>query len=190
MGEALAITAMVAAIAGAGYSAYNSYQTGKAQNAQAQAESEEMNRQARLEMDRAEIAQLQGEQEAEKRSRILAQDIGATYANWAGNGLLTDGAGGVKDSLTAVIKTQTAEGVADISNIRDNTTIKVWEHQSNAASARASALNKIVYGRNMKAAGVNSAIGSSIQGIGAAAGIGATAAKNYGWGANPTALTK
>lgn len=181
MGEIMLIAGMITAIAGGAYSAYSSHQQGKAQQAQAKAEAEEMNRQAKLSEERAAIAQLQGEQEAEKRSRALAADIGSTYANWAGNGLLVDGAGNMKDSLTSVVNTQTAEAQADISTIRDNTAINIWEHQSNAASARASALNRQVYGKNMKRAGTNAAIATGIQTAGSLVGMGAQGAKDYKW---------
>lgn len=182
MGEAMLVAGMIMAIAGGAYSAYSSHQQGKAQQTQAKAEAEEMNRQAKLSEERAAIAQLQGEQEAEKRSLALAADIGSTYANWAGNGLLVDGAGNTKDSLTAVVNTQTAEAQADISNIRDNTAINIWEHQNNAASMRASALNRKVYGKNMKRAGTNSAIATGIQTVGSVAAMGAQGAKDYKWG--------
>lgn len=180
--EALLFAAIVATAAGGTYSAYSSHQQGKAQQTQAKAEAEEMNRQAKLSEERAAIAQLQGEQEAEKRSRALAADIGSTYANWAGNGLLVDGAGNTKDSLTAVVNTQTAEAQADISNIRDNTAINIWEHQSNAEAYRASALNRQVYGKNMKRAGTNAAIATGIQTAGSVMSMGAKGAKDYKWG--------
>ena len=73
--EAVVIAGMVATIAGAGYSAYSQHQQGKAANTAAKAAAAESERQAQLENERAGIAQIQGEQEAERRSRQLAQDI-------------------------------------------------------------------------------------------------------------------
>ena len=67
-----------------------------AQQYQAQAEAyaqqaAENERLAGVENEKAGIAQVQGEQEAETRSRALAAEIGNLYAVQAGNGLLVDG---------------------------------------------------------------------------------------------------
>ena len=190
--EAVVIAGMVATIAGAGYSAYSQHQQGKAANTAAKAAAAESERQAQLENERAVIAQIQGEQEAERRSRQLAADIGSTYANYAGNGLLVDGAG--KDTLGSVLKTQVAEGQADISTIRDNTALNVWTHQSNAASLLASAANQRISGRNSAAAGTLSAIGTGISGAGQVASQYSAGASRFGesgkksfW--NPTGST-
>jgi hypothetical protein len=162
--EVVAIASLVAMAVGGGYSAYSSYQQGKAQQTQAKAQAAESERQAELEMERAGIAQIQGEQEAAKRSRQLAADIGSSYANYAGNGLLVDG--GTKDTLASVLKTQVAEGPADISTIKDNTALNIWTHESNAKSLLASAGNMRIAGVNAKRAGVNSAIGTSFSTVG------------------------
>lgn len=118
----------------------------KAAEAEAAAQAREQERQARLEDERAGIAQIGGEQEAEKRSRILAQDIGSMYADFAGNGLTLDGS--AKDSVGAALKTQVGEAQSDISTIRDNAAMTVWTHQANAASYRASAANALIAGQN------------------------------------------
>ena len=190
--EAVVIAGMVATIAGAGYSAYSQHQQGKAANTAAKAAAAESERQAQLENERAGLAQIQGEQEAERRSRQLAADLGATYANYAGNGLLVDGAG--KDTLGSVLKTQVAEGQSDISTIRDNTALNVWTHQSNAASLLASAANQRISGRNAAAAGTMSAIGTGISGLGQVASQYSAGAAKFGesgkksfW--NPTGST-
>lgn len=167
MGMATGTTAAVVggvatagALASAGLSAYegiSSYRQGKAQSSQlraaaaaaqseADAQALEKERQARLEAQRAGIAQIQGEQEAERRSRILAQDIGSMYANYAGNGLLVDGT--AKDTLGAALRTQVSEAESDISTIRDNAAMNVWTHQANAASLSASAANTRIAGSN------------------------------------------
>lgn len=158
--EITAIAGLIASAAGGGYSAYSSYQQGKAQETANRAAAEEAMRQAELENERAGIAQLAGEQEAEKRSRQLAAAIGAEYATWAGNGLMVDGRG--KDTLGSVLSTTVAEAEADISTIRDNAAMEVWGHQSNAAALRASAANSLIAGRNASAAGTTGAVAGGI----------------------------
>jgi len=152
-----------AAAAGAGLSTYegiSAYRQGRAQASQlrgaaaaAQAEADaaaaEQERQARIEAAKAGIAQIQGEQEAERRSRVLANDIGSMYANYAGNGLIVDGT--AKDTIGAALRTQVGEAESDISAIRDNAAMDVWTHQANAASHRASAKNARIAGRNQAA---------------------------------------
>ena len=100
-----AVVADAAIIAGSSYGAYSAYEQGKAAEQQAKAANEqakaqasayaaqaaESERQAELERDRAGIAQIQGEREAERRSRALSAEIGSIYAATAGNGLLVDG---------------------------------------------------------------------------------------------------
>lgn len=147
-------------LASAGLSAYegvSSYQQGKAEaatlkdqaeaaEAEARGKANEMNRQASLEDIRAGIAQVGGEREAEKRSRLLAQDIGSMYADFAGNGLLVDGSS--KDVVGAALRTQVGEAQSDISTIRDNSAMEVWTHMANASSYRASAANALTAGHN------------------------------------------
>jgi len=167
----MAGAADAATIAGSVYGGVSSYKAGKAEQAaakqaakaaqqQAEAKQEEMNRLARMEETRAGIAQIQAEQEADKRSRAMAQDVGSLYSNFAGNGLMVDGAG--NDSLGAALKYTVEEAQADISTIKDNAAMNVWTHQSNAASLRAS-------GANARIAGYNQALGLLAQGRMAAA---------------------
>lgn len=174
MAEYVFVAGMVASAAAQGYSAYASYQQGKAQQTAAKAAAAESERQAKLENERAAIAQVQGEQEAEKRSRILAADIGSLYANYAGNGLLIDGS--TKDTIGSALSTTVAEAQSDISAIRDNTALNVWTHQSNAQSLLASAANQRISGVNAYRSGLTGAIGGS---IGAAGSL----AMAYGQGA-------
>lgn len=190
MCDGISAAMLVIGVAGAAVSGVSSYQQGQAakrsadaQRQQAEAQASESERQARIENERAAIAQTQGEQEAAKRSRLLAADIGAAYAAYAGNGLLVDGATGA-DTLGSVLRTQVSEGQADISTIRDNTALSVWEHQSNASSLLASAENARIYGRNMSTvgrmqsrAGTLGAAGSAISGVASAVG-GAAALHN------------
>lgn len=159
----------------------------EAQQTAAEAQAQENERQAQLENERAGIAQIQGEQEAAKRSRTLAADIGSLYADAAGNGLLVDGGLGTKDTLGSVLTTTVAESQQDISTIRDNTAISVWEHQSNANSLRASAgnarisgLNALASGKAQASAAKVGAVGSTIQGVGSAAGSASALHNNIG----------
>ena len=193
------------ALAGAGLSAYegvSGYQQGRAQASQlrsaaaaakseADAQAAEKERQARLEDARAGIAQIAGEQEAERRSRILANDIGSMYANFAGNGLALDGT--AKDTIGAALRTQVGEAQSDISTIRDNAAMTVWTHQANAGSYRASAANARIAGRNQAAlyraqaksaarsgrAGLFSGLGKAGLSLG---GLGLGLAANWGTG--------
>ena len=190
-----AVVADAAIIAGSSYGAYSAYEQGKAAEqqakaaneqakAQASAQAAESERQAELERDRAGIAQIQGEREAERRSRALSAEIGSIYAATAGNGLLVDG--NEDDTFASVVRSSVAEGQSDITTIRDNTAISVWDHQANerallaqAAIQRGAAANSIVSGQNSLIAGRNAAktgklnaIGTGLQGIGQLVGMG------------------
>lgn len=165
--EGMFALALVSAIGGGVASAVSSYQQGKAQQQQAEAEAAQNEYQAKLEQSRSEIAQLQGEQEAAKRSRLMAADIGSAYANWAGNGLLADGK--QKDTLASILSTTVQEGTADISTIRENAAMNVWNHQANKASLLASARNNRTAGRNARVAG-RIGVASSLLGAGYQAG--------------------
>ena len=160
-----------------------------------EAEAAQMARQAKMENVRAGIAQIQGEQEAEKRSRQLAQEIGSIYSDFAGNGVLVDTA--IKnDTVGSVLRTQMVEGQADINTIRDNTKMNVWEHQQAAKSYAASAAMKMMAGENALISGYYSAdqtrksarssFISSLIGLGGQTMTGIASGVNtydqYGWG--------
>ncbi len=157
VGEALTATAAVAGAAGTIYGGVASYQSGKAEAAanksaalaakrEAEAQAAEQTRQAQLENTRAGIEQIQGEQEAEKRSRLFAQDIGSIYANYAGNGLMLDGT--AKDTIGSALTSTAAEAAHDISTIRDSAAMNVWTRRANAGSLLASAANTRIAGHN------------------------------------------
>ena len=193
-----AVVADAAIIGGTAYSAYSSYEQGKAAEQQARAANEaakaqadmyrtqaaESERQATYERDRAGIAQVQGELEAEKRSRALSAEVGSIYAATAGNGLLVDGT--EDDTFANVLKSSVAEAQSDITTINDNKAISVWEHQNNrralltqASMQRAAAANSLVSGQNSLIAGQNArktselnAVGTSLQGLGSLVGMG------------------
>ena len=158
-----AIVADAALVAASAYSAYSSAQMSRAnaktaaqqQKLQAAAndmQARDLERQAAAEQQKAGIAQMQAEQEAEKRSRIMANDIGSAYANYAGNGLLVDGGDG--DTFGRVLTTTVAEAEQDISTIRDNGKMSVWDYKSNAQSL-------LVSGQTAKISGVSSLIGAA-----------------------------
>ena len=158
-----AVVADAALVAASAYSAYSAAQMSRAnaktaekqQKLQAEAynmQARDLERQAAAEQQKAGIAQIQSEQEAEKRSRIMANDIGSAYANYAGNGLLVDG--GSDDTLGHVLTTTVAEAEQDISTIRDNGKMSVWDYKSNAQSL-------LVSGQTAKISGVSSLIGAA-----------------------------
>ena len=164
-----AVAADAAIIAGTAFSAYSSYEEGKAAEQQANAAAAENRYQAQLMNERSAIAQLQGEQEAEKRSRLLAAEIGTQYANWVGSGLLVDKS---KDTFGNVLSSTVQEGEADISTIRNNSLIDVWTYKSNANSLLASAENNIISGSNARKAAKYNALGTSLSGAGSLIGMG------------------
>lgn len=125
------ITAAALATAAGGYMTYqNNKEAASIANAQGQA-------QAKIYAKQAEVAQQQGEKEAERRSKILAQDIGSAYSNYAANGLLVDGTSG--GTLGDVLKTTRQEANDDISTINENTANNVWTYKANEAYTRSSA---------------------------------------------------
>ena len=152
---AAAVVADVAIIGGTALSIASSYQQADAaedaaraqakaaaQQYQAQAEAyaqqaEENRLLAQVENEKAGIAQIQGEQEAETRSRALATEIGSLYAGFAGNGLLVDGS--ENDTFADVLKSSVGEAQHDIATINDNTAISVWDHQMNRRAYLANA---------------------------------------------------
>ncbi len=132
------VAAAVSTAIGGAVTAITARQNAKATKAAASAQAAELKQQADLKQAQAGIAQRQGEEEEAKRMRQLANDIGSTYANFAGNGLLVDSKGG---TIASVLKTQTEEGLSDVATIKDNTAMNVWTYQQNAANLRASAKN-------------------------------------------------
>ena len=181
-----------AVIAGTAFGISSSYKqadaAADAARAQAKAQADmyaqqaaENARLAEVENERSGIAQVQGEQEAESRSRALASEIGGIYAGFAGNGLLVDGS--EDDTFASVLKSSVGEAQHDITTIRDNAAISVWDHQQNrrAYLANASILsnaagNAVKVGeaqaRAAKAGLAENAIGKGISAAGTLAGMG------------------
>ena len=150
---------------------------------------------AKVENEKAGIAQLQGEQEAETRSRALASEIGGIYAGFAGNGLLVDGS--EEDTFANVLKSSVGEAQHDIATIKDNTAISVWDHQMNrraylanasildtaSRNAMISAQNALNVGEAQAAAaqaGVNlNAVGKGLSAAGTLAGMGVSSYSTF-----------
>lgn len=149
------------ALVGGGVSAYSSYQQGKAEKATADMQAEQYRQQAKLEQARAGQAQIAGEQEANKRALQLSQEIGSTYATFAGNGLELGTSGSVGDALRTTAKA----GGQDLSTIAYNTQMNVWGHLANAEVYQNDALIKNYEGKAAKKVGTLSAIGKGISAI-------------------------
>lgn len=144
----LAIGSMVMSAVGAGYNAVMSYQSGRADeaNARAQAEAQaalarsqaaaqqeqaaEYERQAKLEAEKAGQVQTQGMLEAERRSRARALSIGQIYADAAGNGLLVD----VGGSFADILKSENLAAEEDIAIMNANTAMNVFGQMENSRS--------------------------------------------------------
>lgn len=165
--EVVAIAALVSMAATAtagGISAYNSYEQGKEQERQAKFAANEAQKQAKLEQERANIAQIQGEQEAERRMRAYLQEVGSVYANAAGNGILID-SGSMGDTLGRTLDTSATFAAKDVSTIRDNTALSIWTHEANEGQLLRSAANYRKQGKAAYRAGI---IGATAAGIGTA----------------------
>ena len=98
-------------------------------------------RQGELSQERANIEQMKGERDAAKRSRILAQEIGQQYANFAANGIAVDA--NATDTVASVIKTATTEGQYDISTILENAEMNQWTFEEQKRTLQRSAANSL-----------------------------------------------
>ena len=102
--------------------------------------SEEL-RQGEISQEKANIEQLKGEREAAKRSRLLAQEIGEQYAQFAGNGF--DVAASPTDTFGSIIKSSVTEGQADISTILENANMNKWSYEEEKRTHRRSAASDL-----------------------------------------------
>lgn len=182
----LAIAGIVAMVVGAGVSIYSGYQANAASKtaakqqraaSEAAAQSQRMaadaqaqqlrdkaalaGLQASTEDKKAAVAQAQGEIEARRRSLQLAEDIGNTYAQFAGNGLLVDGG---NDSLGALLTAQTREAAQDVGIIKTNAANAVWEHGVNKASATLTEKSLLTQAHSASLAGEASANATLLSG--------------------------
>lgn len=153
-----AITMATLAAVGGGVSAYSSYQQGKAEQQAAEMQAEQYRQQAKLEQARAGQAQIAGEQEANKRALQLSQEIGSTYATFAGNGLELGTSGSVGDALRTTAKA----GGQDLSTIAYNTQMNVWGHLANAETYQNDAMIKSYEGKVARKTGTLKAIGTGV----------------------------
>lgn len=87
---------------------------------------------AKLEQQKAGVAQEAGEIEQQRRMRLYAADIGNLYAQYAGNGLLVDGGA---DTLGNLLRNNALEAGEDIGVSKANTANEVWEHDMNKTAA-------------------------------------------------------
>ena len=98
-------------------------------------------RQGEISQEKANIEQLKGEREAAKRSRLLAQEIGEQYAQFAGNGF--DVAASPTDTFGSIIKSSVTEGQADISTILENANMNKWSYEEEKRTHRRSAVSDL-----------------------------------------------
>ena len=165
--EWVAVGAMVV---GAAVQGYASYEQGKEARRQAEFQAGEARKQADLEQERANIAQLQGEQEAEKRMRAYTQEVGSIYADAAGNGMLIDSRS-AGDTLGKILDTSATFAAQDVSTIKDNTKLSIWTSMENKNQLLRSTENYRISGKNAYKAGILGATAAGIQGVGMAAGM-------------------
>jgi len=107
---------------------------------------EEM-RQGEIAQEKANIEQLKGEREAARRSRILAQEIGEQYAQFAGNGFAVDAS--PTDTFGAIIKSSATEGQADISTILENAKMNQWTFEEERRTQQRNAANSLQGANNL-----------------------------------------
>jgi len=104
-------------------------------------------RQGEIAQEKANIEQLKGEREAARRSRILAQEIGEQYAQFAGNGFAVDAS--PTDTFGAIIKSSATEGQADISTILDNAKMNQWTLEEERRTQQRNAANSLQGANNL-----------------------------------------
>ena len=107
---------------------------------------EEM-RQGEIAQEKANIEQIKGEREAARRSRLLAQEIGEQYAQYAANGF--DVAASPTDTLGAIIRSSTPEGQADITTILQNADLNQWTFEEEKRTQQRNAANSLRGANNL-----------------------------------------
>lgn len=103
-------------------------------------------RQGEVAQERANIEQIKGEREAAKRSRMLAQEIGQQYANFAANGIAVDAS--PTDTVGSVLRSTVTEGQADISTILENANLNKWTYEEQKRTFQRSAANSLAGANN------------------------------------------
>ncbi len=104
-------------------------------------------RQGEIAQEKANIEQLKGEREAARRSRILAQEIGQQYAQFAGNGFAVDA--NPNDTFGYIIQSSATEGQADISTILDNAKMNQWTFEEEKRTQQRNAANSLQGANNL-----------------------------------------
>ena len=104
-------------------------------------------RQGEIAQEKANIEQMKGEREAARRSRILAQEIGEQYAQFAGNGFAVDA--NASDTFGAIIRSSTTEGQADISTILENAKMNQWTFEEEKRTQQRNAANSLQGANNL-----------------------------------------
>lgn len=154
----------VTTLASAAYSAYEQRQAGKAEQQMYDLQAQEQKRQADLATERAGQEQVNADRDAQRRAMQLSQDIGAVYANAAGNGVLID-----SGNVTSIANANRLEGQADIDDLLSKKNMEIWGHTQNAEGYTRQAGISSFQGRAAKQAGNRKAVGSGISAIGATA---------------------
>ena len=163
---AAAVVVDAAIVAAGTLTAVNQYQQGQEQKRQANFQANEARKQAQLEQERANIAQIQGEQEVDRRMRAYSQEVGSVYANAAGNGILID-SGSTGDTLGKALDTSATFAAKDVSTIRDNTALSIWTHTTNEGQLMRSAANYRKSGKAAYKAGILGATAAGFKTVGA-----------------------
>ena len=104
-------------------------------------------RQGEIAQEKANIEQLKGEREAARRSRILAQEIGEQYAQFAANGFAVDAS--PTDTFGAIIRSSATEGQADISTILENAKLNQWTFEEEKRTQQRNAANSLQGANNL-----------------------------------------
>lgn len=154
----------ITTIASAAYSSYEQRQSAKAEQQMLNLQAEEQKKQAELETIRAGQEQENADKDAQLRYQQIQQQIGATYANAAANGVNLD-----SGNVGRIVDANRLEGYADVDNLLSKKNLEIWGHTQNAgAYSRQSGITSF-QGRAARAAGNRKAIGTGIGAIGAAA---------------------
>lgn len=153
------------ALAGGLTSAGAQLYSGREQQKQAMAQAQQQIKEAENNRIRAGLAQLSGEKEVSKESKLLAQNIGGKMTAFAGNNILLSNGG----STEKAISSQVQEGMSDIQTIKDNTAMNVWGYKTNANTNLQNAYQLKRQGKAARVGSILGATGSVLQGGGSAA---------------------
>lgn len=171
--ETLAIVGAGMALAGGATAAGAQLYGGREQQKQAIAQAEAQVKEAENNRIRAGLAQLSGEKEVAKESKLLAQNLAGKMTAFAGNNILLSNGGTVQSALDSQMK----EGQSDIQTIKDNTAMKVWGFKTEANTNLQNAYQLKRQGKAARVGSILGATGSILQGGGSAAGNYAFATK-------------